>query len=68
MHPYRDAPDAVEAAPRPPHEERVLYLALVAFGVLPVAFALIRGGAFGTDATVGAILAIVGVAGLTRRS
>jgi len=63
MHPYRQLPVDREAAPAP-SEERVLYAVLCAVGAIPVAIALLRGGGFGVEATLGLLMALAGLAGL----
>ena len=62
MHPYRELPTAPELRSAP-SEEHVLYTILCAVGVIPVVVALLGDG-FGVEATVGLLMALVGLAGL----
>jgi hypothetical protein len=67
MHPYRELPPpAIE--PERPHEELVLYGALVAIGGLRVIVALFTDQTVGTEATVAALMVLAGVAGFMSRS
>jgi len=50
-----------------PGEELAIYFALSAIGAIPIATALIGGGAFGVEATIGLGMALVGVVGLVGR-
>lgn len=68
MHPYRDVPPPAFERPERPHEETVLYGALVAIGGLRVIVALLVEHALGTEATVAALMVIAGVVGLMKRS
>jgi len=65
MHPYREPP---EPEPREPaiedREDRVLYGLLVMIGVIPVVLALASGGGFDVQATLGLVMAALGLAGL----
>jgi hypothetical protein len=66
LHPYRKLPldrDARSAS----GEELILYAVLVVVGAIPVAAALVRGGAFGVEATIGLGMALAGVAGVWSR-
>jgi hypothetical protein len=63
VHPYRELP-ADREAPSAPREELILYVLLCAVGAIPVAAALLRGGAFGVEATVGLAMALAGLVGL----
>ena len=63
MHPYRQLPTDPEARSAP-SEERILYAILCAVGAIPVAIALLRGGSFGVEATLGLGMALAGLAGL----
>lgn len=63
VHPYRELPTDREA-PSASSEERVLYVVLCAVGAIPVAVALLRGGGFGVEATIGLGMALAGLAGL----
>ena len=66
MHPYRKLPvdhDARAAS----GEELILYAVLFVIGAIPVAAALVRGGAFGVEATIGLGMALAGVAGAWSR-
>lgn len=45
-------------------EERILYGALCGVGAIPIAIALLRGGSFGVEATLGLLMALAGLAGL----
>jgi hypothetical protein len=63
VHPYRELPTDHEA-PSAPSEERVLYAILCAVGAIPVAIAVLRGGGFGVEATIGLGMALAGLAGL----
>ncbi|HSN29934.1 MAG TPA: hypothetical protein VLT45_26785 [Kofleriaceae bacterium] len=67
MHPYRELPPPAPE-PEPPHEELVLYGALVAIGGLRVIVAALAEHALGTEATVAALMVIAGVVGLMHRS
>lgn len=68
VHPYRQLPTDHEARSAP-SEERVLYAVLCAVGAIPVAIALLLGGGFGAEATVGLLMALAGLAGLwTQRA
>jgi nitrate reductase NapE component len=62
MHPYRDPPSA-RVPIDPPPEERVVYGLCIAIGIIPVA-AVVTGGGFGVNATLGSLMVIAGVAGL----
>ena len=67
MHPYRDLPPpALE--PERPHEELVLYGALVAIGGLRVIVALFAEQTIGTETTVAALMMLAGLAGFMSRS
>jgi hypothetical protein len=67
MHPYRELPPpAME--PERPHEELVLYGALVAIGGLRVLVALLAEQVIGTESTVAALMVIAGIAGFMSRS
>lgn len=62
MHPYRKCPsDHASAAPG---EELILYAALCVVGAIPVATALVRGGSFGVEATIGLLMVLAGLAGI----
>ncbi|MBV8759896.1 MAG: hypothetical protein JO257_21580 [Deltaproteobacteria bacterium] len=64
MHPYRDMPPpAIE--PERPHEELVLYGALVAIGGLRVLVALFVDATIGAEVTVAALMVIAGIVGFT---
>lgn len=63
MHPYRQLPADCEAGPAP-SEERILHAILCAVGAIPVVIAVLRGGGFGVEATVGLVMALAGLAGL----
>ncbi|HEX3474832.1 MAG TPA: hypothetical protein VHT91_07305 [Kofleriaceae bacterium] len=63
MRPYREIPTDPQARSAP-SEERILYTALCAVGAIPVAIALLRGGGFGVEATIGLLMALAGLAGL----
>jgi hypothetical protein len=63
VHPFRQLPTDPEARSAP-SEERVLYAILCAVGAIPVAIALLRGGSFGVEATIGLLMALAGLAGL----
>jgi hypothetical protein len=63
VHPYRELPTDREA-PSAPSEELILYVVLCIVGAIPLAVALLRGGAFGVEATVGLAMALAGLAGL----
>ena len=63
MHPYRQLPTEPEAR-SDPSEERILYAILCAVGAIPVAIALLGGGGFGVEATLGLGMALAGMAGL----
>lgn len=63
VHPYRHLPTDHEAASAP-SEERILYGALCVVGAIPIAIALLRGGSFGVEATIGLLMALAGLAGL----
>ena len=63
MHPYRELPTNSEARSAP-SEERILYGALCGVGAIPIAIALLRGGSFGVEATLGLGMALAGLAGL----
>ena len=63
VHPYRQIPTDSETGSAP-SEERVLYAILCAVGAIPVAIALLRGGGFGVEATLGLLMALAGLAGL----
>jgi hypothetical protein len=63
VHPYRQLPTDPEAPPAP-SEERILYAILCAIGAIPVAIALLRGGGFGVEATIGLLMVLAGLAGL----
>jgi hypothetical protein len=63
VHPYRELPTDREA-PSAPREELLLYVILCAVGAIPVAAALLRGGGFGVEATVGLAMSLAGLAGL----
>jgi hypothetical protein len=63
VHPYRELPTDREA-PSPPSEERILHAILCAVGAIPVAVALLGGGGFGVEATVGLLMTLAGLAGL----
>ena len=66
MPPYRKAaPGAADPAAAPAAaEEPIVYLALCVIGAIPVGIALIRGGVFGVEATLGLIMALAGAVGL----
>ena len=66
MHPYRELPTCPTAPPQP-GEELVIYIALCMIGAIPIATALIGGGAFGVEATVGLGMALGGVGGMIAR-
>jgi hypothetical protein len=63
MHPYRDMPAAVNES-RKPSEELVLHAALVAIGIMPIVDAVARAIPWGVPATVGTLMAAVGLVGL----
>lgn len=63
MHPYRQSPTDREARSAP-SEERILYAILCAVGGIPIAIALLRGGSFGVEATLGLGMVLAGLAGL----
>jgi hypothetical protein len=62
MHPYRDAPMRPASTIDP--EGFVLYGMLMAIGAIPAVVAIVDGGAFGVDATLGLIMVVLGAAGL----
>jgi hypothetical protein len=62
VHPYRKP--ASDRAASAPSEELILYVALCAIGAIPVVTTLVRGGAFGVEATIGLLMALAGLAGL----
>jgi hypothetical protein len=63
VHPYRQLPADCEAPPAP-SEERILHAVLCAVGAIPVVIAVLRGGGFGVEATVGLVMAVAGLVGL----
>lgn len=65
MHPYRDMPRVANQS-RKPSEELVLHGALVAIGLIPVVDALARAIPWGVTATLGSLMAAVGLAGLCK--
>jgi hypothetical protein len=67
MHPYRTSAPNSDPEPASDHDELVIYALLVAIGVIPVIVALALGAALGTEATLGAAMLAVGLAGLARR-
>jgi hypothetical protein len=66
-HPYRTAaaPRADEPSP-PPLEEIVAYALALLVGSIPAAGAIADGGSWGAAATVGLIVAVLGLGGLAR--
>jgi hypothetical protein len=62
VHPYRKLP--VDHASASSSEELILYVALCMIGAIPVATVLVRGGAFGVEATLGLFMALAGAGGL----
>jgi hypothetical protein len=69
-HPYRDAPGPEQPPSDSRREERILYGALVGIGAIPVAITALAGGTFGTQPTLGFLMALGGAIGLvtTARS
>lgn len=67
MHPYRTSMPPAAPQPSPHPEELVVYALLVVIGAIPVVIALIVRGAFGTDATLGAAMIVIGALGLVLR-
>jgi hypothetical protein len=70
VNPYRELPEP--ELPEPvvaDREDRVLYTLLVLIGTIPVALAVKGGGGFDVQATLGLVMAALGLAGLvtTRR-
>jgi hypothetical protein len=63
VHPYRQIPTDSEAGSAMT-EEWILYGALCGVGAIPIAIALLRGGSFGVEATLGLLMALAGLAGL----
>jgi hypothetical protein len=63
MHPYRKHRPCRAAVPAA-SEELIVYAALCVVGAIPVAVAVVRGGAFGVEPTLGMLMALAGVAGL----
>ena len=69
MHPYRTPPpprDDDDRESSPPAEERVLAWALVVVGGLRVAIAVARSESFGAEATIAAILLVLGLVFVLR--
>lgn len=66
MHPYRTFTPDVEPAAASDQDESVIYALLVAIGAIPVIVALALGAALGTEATLGAAMIALGIAGLAR--
>lgn len=64
--PFRTSPsDEPEAEPAaPPHEEVVIYGLAAAVGALPVTGALVHHTGFGNEATIGLVIAGLGLIGL----
>lgn len=62
-HPYRDVPVPTGTASKPLLEELVLYALFVAIGAIPVVLALVHGGTFGVDATLGLLMISAGALG-----
>jgi len=63
VHPFRPLPTDPEARSTP-SEEWILHAALCTVGAIPVVNALLRGGSFGVEATLGLLMALAGLAGL----
>jgi hypothetical protein len=63
VHPYRQLPTDHEARSAA-SEERILHGALCAVGAIPIAIALLHGGGFGVEATLGLLMTLAGLAGL----
>ena len=62
-HPYRDPPATRAQPASPADEERIIYAFLAVIGVIPVAIALVGGGSFGVEATIGALMVLAGLVG-----
>ena len=62
-HPYRGLPVIAAGASKPVYEELVLYALLVAIGAIPVVLALVDGGTFGVEATIGLLMVSAGLLG-----
>jgi hypothetical protein len=63
-HPYRDAWAPEQPSSEARGEERILYGALVGIGAPLVAIAAFTGGMFGTQSTIGLLMALGGATGL----
>lgn len=64
MCPYRHAPTSTPERPGRNAEEPVLYGLLVAIGAIPVVIAVLRGGMFGVEPTLGLVMLCLGLIGL----
>ena len=66
MTPYRKMPSsAPETRPDRNAEELILYGLLVAIGAIPVALALVQGGVFGVEPTLGLVMLCMGLLGVS---
>jgi hypothetical protein len=63
-HPYREPQATVNRPAAALGEELILYVALCAVGAIPVVIALVRGGAFGVEPTLGLAMIAAGLLGL----
>lgn len=66
MHPYRTAPPPRPVDHRRPLEEWLIAGGLLALGALRVVIAIATGEAFGTEATIAALVAAAGAVLLVR--
>ena len=64
MHPYRDVPSHPTRQPAVDPEGFILYGILAAIGAIPVVVALVERAEFGSDATLGLIMLVVGLVGM----
>ena len=66
-HPYREAPMLPETRSDSTREEIIVYGVLVVIGLIPVLIAWLTGDEYGVEATIGGLMTVLGLWGLTVR-
>lgn len=64
MHPYRNAPMSSIRRRQVDPDDFILYALFVIIGLIPVVIALVDRAPFGFDATLGLMMAVVGIIGM----